>query len=307
MLCSYNNYSISPKKIKRICIFPLNSPPRCIKDVRRAKIALSKETHPTSEGQHTEEKGTYMNNSTQIKKQTRILIVSIALITAFASVMILITAMQSRNRGEDKPPLTIDPDTSADTSSKDRPHVRPEDTNPSDSATAPDDKKKTDLPNDSDAAQVNTPDDALPDFISPLSGSVSRVYSMEVPVYSLTMNDYRTHGGVDIAAELGASVRAAASGVVTDVWEDPMMGKCVRIEHAGGAVSVYKNLAPETPAAICTGASVEIGAVIGTVGETALIELADAPHLHYELMIDGISVDPADFMLLGTADTAYEG
>ena len=51
----------------------------------------------------------------------------------------------------------------------------------------------------------------------------------------------------------------------------------------------------------------EAGDVIGSVGESALIELAEAPHLHYELLIDGVSVNPSDFMLIGTVDNAYEG
>ncbi len=247
-----------------------------------------------------------MNNSTEAKKQTRILIVSVAIIAAFASVMILITALQGRKAEETKPPLTIDTGTASDTSTE-KTHVRPEETSGTETSAMPEETSKTDLPADSDAAQVNTPEDVLPDFIAPLSGTVSHAYSVDVPVYSLTMNDYRTHAGIDIAAERGTPVHASAAGTITDVWEDPLMGKCIRIEHAGGAVSIYKNLAPETPDSLCTGAAVESGAVIGTVGESALLELADEPHLHYELMIDGTSVDPADFMLLGTTDTAYEG
>ncbi len=246
-----------------------------------------------------------MNNSTQTRKQNRILIAVVALIAVFTTVMVVVTAMQGRKRNEDKPPVTVDSDTGENTT--DTPsHTQPDETQPSDTSK-PEETEKTDAPADTDAAQVNTPEDALPDFIAPVSGTLSRPYSMEVPVYSLTMNDYRTHGGVDIAAELSATVRACAAGTVTDVWEDPLMGKCVRIEHSGGAVSTYKNLAPEIPDAICTGAVVEIGAVIGQIGESALIELADAPHLHFELSIDGKSVNPADFMLIGTTDTAYEG
>ena len=243
-----------------------------------------------------------MNNSTQTQKQNRILIIVVAFIAVFASVMILVTAMQGKNRGEEKPPVTVDSGIGENTPS----HAHSDDTKLPETKV-PEETEKTNVPADTDAAQVNTPENALPDFISPVSGTLSRPYSMDVPVYSLTMEDFRTHGGVDIASELGTTVRASAAGTVTDVWEDPMMGKCVRIAHAGSAVSTYKNLAPEIPDAICPGAAVGVGDVIGTVGESALIELADAPHLHYELTIDGVSVNPADFMLIGTADTAYEG
>lgn len=248
-----------------------------------------------------------MNNSTQTKKQTRILIASVALIAVFASVMILVTAMQGRNQGEEKPPLTIDSNTSSDTKEDDKPQIHPEDTDTSDTADTADDTKKTDLPDDTDAAQVNTPEDVLPDFIAPITGALSRAHSTDVPVYSLTMNDYRTHTGVDISSDVGTPVHAVADGTVKEVWDDPMMGKCVHIVHAGGAISIYKNLAPEIPETITAGAKVTAGDVIGTVGESALIELADAPHLHYELYVNGESVDPADFMLIGSSDTAYEG
>ena len=55
------------------------------------------------------------------------------------------------------------------------------------------------------------------------------------------------------------------------------------------------------------GTAVRAGDTVGSVGESAMIELAESSHLHYELQIDGASVDPADFMLIGSEDTAYEG
>jgi len=253
----------------------------------------------------------HMNNSTEAKKQTRVLILSLAVIAVFATVMILITSLGGNRPGGEKPPVTLNSagETTKPASPKETALPRPDVTSETTLKTETTAAESTDAltPADGDTATVNAKEDALPDFISPITGVIAKGYSTEVPVYSLTMDDYRTHCGIDVAAELGAPVRAAAEGTVTEVWEDPMMGKCIRITHPGGAVSIYKNLAPELPTEITTGAAVQAGAVIGSVGESALVELAEAPHLHYELLIDGVPADPADFMLIGTEDTAYEG
>ena len=133
---------------------------------------------------------------------------------------------------------------------------------------------------------------ALPSFSLPVNGEISIDFSDTVPVFSETLNDYRTHLGVDISANLGDEVLAVASGVVTNVWDDPFMGTCVSIEHSGNAVSIYKNLDPDVADGIIIGASVKSGDTIGAVGESAMNELASEPHLHYELKVNGTHVDP---------------
>ena len=60
----------------------------------------------------------------------------------------------------------------------------------------------------------------------------SKDFEIDIPVYSLTMNDYRAHTGIDIAASLGSEVVAASSGIVCRVWSDPMMGQSVTITMA---------------------------------------------------------------------------
>lgn len=144
----------------------------------------------------------------------------------------------------------------------------------------------------SDAPTINEGEDKLPTFSLPVSGEIMIDYSDSVPVFSQTMNDYRTHLGVDVSAEIGTPVLAVADGTVTNVWADPFMGTCVSIEHSGNAVSFYKNLDDEVASGIVIGSSVKSGDVIGAVGETAMNEIAQEPHLHYELKVDGKHVDP---------------
>lgn len=138
--------------------------------------------------------------------------------------------------------------------------------------------------------------ESLPVFSCPVDGEILKEYSMDVPVFSLTMEDYRTHDGIDIYAAQGSEVLAAADGTVREVWTDPMMGQCISVNHAGGAVTTYKNLSSEMPEGIEKGTAVSAGQVIGTVGDTALEEVAEESHLHFEMSVDGAPADPAEYI-----------
>ena len=131
-------------------------------------------------------------------------------------------------------------------------------------------------------------------FIWPVSGTVENGYSMTALVFDRTMQDWRTHDGLDIAADLGAQVRAAANGKVTNVYFDERLGTTVVISHNGGLESVYANLAG-TPA-VATGDQVGVGQVIGAVGDTALYEVGEVCHLHFAMALDGVSVDPNEYL-----------
>ena len=172
-------------------------------------------------------------------------------------------------------------------------------------------------PEDSSSLPVNqtpTPEgdgNILPSFVSPLSGTVAKNHDLTTPVYSSTMQEYRVHRGVDIAAELGTPVCAVADGTVKDVYKDPLMGWCVSLSHKGNAESLYCNLSEGVKDSLAVGASVKSGQVIGAVGESALLELADEPHLHFEMKVGGSAVDPLDYISVSGSASAdeenYEG
>ena len=143
---------------------------------------------------------------------------------------------------------------------------------------------------------TTAPANVLPEFVAPAVGVVAKEHELSVPVFSLTTNDWRTHTGIDIACALGDAVYAAAAGTVASVASDPMMGTTVTISHAGDGVTIYKNLAVELAEGIKEGAKVVAGQVIGTVGDTAMIESADEPHLHFEMTVKGKAVDPLDYI-----------
>ncbi len=132
-------------------------------------------------------------------------------------------------------------------------------------------------------------------YIKPADGYICREYSPDTLIYSQTMFDYRTHNGVDYAADAGSAVRAFSNGIVEKIYNDPMFGTCIEISHEDGIVSVYRNLYEEIPVGIDVGSTVNAGDIIGGVGETALCESADVPHLHFELIKDGKNSDPSEY------------
>lgn len=145
------------------------------------------------------------------------------------------------------------------------------------------------------AQEPEQPAQAAPDyFIWPVNGEIENAYSMTALTYNSTMRDWRTHDGLDIAAELGAQVKAAASGTVSRVYEDDMLGTTIVISHGNGLESLYANLASAPP--VSEGQSVSVGQIIGSVGDTALCETGEVSHLHFAMSKDGESVDPTDYM-----------
>jgi len=134
-----------------------------------------------------------------------------------------------------------------------------------------------------------------PSFTKPLSGAVYKPFSDDVLVYSETMNDYRLHCGVDLVGTLGTPVKAFTDGVVLRIYEDPLMGQTVVLDHGNNMISTYQNLSPQLPEEIQVGALVNEGQVVGGIGETTLIECEQEPHLHFEVTVNGKAVDPMSF------------
>ena len=147
---------------------------------------------------------------------------------------------------------------------------------------------------------------AIPTFVPPVSGVVSKYFSADVPVFSETMNDYRVHAGVDVTGEAGEAVLADADGVIGAVWDDPLMGRCMTIVHDAGFVSTYKGLYETLPEGIAQGAAVSAGQPVAAIGETALIEVAEEPHVHFELTRDGVAVDPCLYVTFSETESFGE-
>ena len=83
-------------------------------------------------------------------------------------------------------------------------------------------------------------------------------------------------------------------GLVVYLMVVPMLGQTVAVEHPGGWVTHYANLAEEL--AVSAGDRVEAGQVLGTVGRTALAEIGCEPHLHFAVYINNVPQDPEAFL-----------
>lgn len=134
------------------------------------------------------------------------------------------------------------------------------------------------------------------EFIMPADGDVTKKFSGNELVYSDTMNDYRTHSGIDIISEDGTTVVSSESGKITNIENHPLWGTSVYIEHANGYSTCYKNLSCTLPEGIEVGSYVSKGGIIGVVGSTALVEIGDNPHLHFEMYVNGSAVDPTEYI-----------
>lgn len=159
-----------------------------------------------------------------------------------------------------------------------------------------------DIPPVADSGQSNnSPSDTAPkpetklSFIAPVSGTVAKSHSLEVPVFSLTLGEWRVHTGIDIACEEGASVFASEAGVVSAIYSDPMLGYTVEITHKNDLKTRYSNLSSES-SSLKVGDTVALGDRIGAVGDSSLSELAEEPHLHFEVLLKDVKVNPLDYI-----------
>lgn len=127
-------------------------------------------------------------------------------------------------------------------------------------------------------------------FTKPVDGEIMKEYAKDNLVYSVTLDEWVTHMGIDIKADKTTVVKSAEEGIIKSIKNDPRYGLTIVIEHSDGFQTIYANLL--TSEFVVEGEKVEKGQSIGTVGNTAVFEIADEPHLHFEILKDSIQVDP---------------
>jgi len=121
----------------------------------------------------------------------------------------------------------------------------------------------------------------------PVRGTLSSVFGVrtspftETPVF---------HQGLDIVAQVGAPVLASAPGVVVKSGYEAQYGNMVAVDHGAGYRSVYAHLSSRS---VEEGAFVNRGEELGKVGSTGR---STGPHLHYEVRVNGLPVNPARFL-----------
>lgn len=131
-------------------------------------------------------------------------------------------------------------------------------------------------------------------FTVPLKGEIIKEFSNEVPVYSQTLDQYIVHNGVDIAAPADTQVLAAGDGTITKVYNDDKLGITIEVSHGYGIVTKYSNLS--TTKMVGEGDVVKKGQTISGVGSSSLFESLEPSHLHFEVLKDGVAIDPGDYL-----------
>ena len=132
-------------------------------------------------------------------------------------------------------------------------------------------------------------------FIAPTAGTVVKEHSLEMPVFSITLGEWRVHTGIDISCDEGAGVFASEAGVVSGIYSDPMLGYTVEITHRDNIKTRYSNLSSDI-GELKVGDTVALGDKIGVVGDTSISELAEEPHLHFEVLLKDVKVNPMDYI-----------
>ena len=131
-----------------------------------------------------------------------------------------------------------------------------------------------------------------PSFVQPVDGQITQVYSGDELVYNETLQDWRTHNGVDIACAENAPVKSAVAGTVCNIYDDGMWGRIVEVE-TGELTWRYAGLAADS-VQVSVGDGVSAGQTLGNVGEV-MAETAGGPHLHLEVLKGGNRVDPEHY------------
>ncbi len=144
------------------------------------------------------------------------------------------------------------------------------------------------VPETTDATEPQT------DFGLPVSGNVTKDYSGDELVYSKTLNDWRTHNGIDFYAEEGTDVLASADGTVEAILENGMFGRTVILLHQNGVRTLYSNLADGNE--VIVGDIISKGTPLGKVGSSASAEALEEPHLHFEISLNEEPVNPHDYL-----------
>ena len=132
------------------------------------------------------------------------------------------------------------------------------------------------------------------DMMLPVDGELGMKFTTDNLVYSKTLEEWISHKGIDILANEGQEVKAALSGEVMEVYEDPLWGIVIIIDHGNGLMTKYANLYSNEM--IKEGSKVNKGQVINKVGKSASIEMMENPHVHFEILEDGVHMNPKDYL-----------
>ena len=127
-------------------------------------------------------------------------------------------------------------------------------------------------------------------MIWPVPGYTSITSEYGMRVHPIT-GAFKLHTGVDIGAPMGTSFVAAANGIVSKATFNPAYGNMVIIDHGGGVQTLY---AHGNEILVQVGQTVSTGTEVLKVGSTGY---STGPHAHFEIRINGQTINPLDYLL----------
>lgn len=156
-----------------------------------------------------------------------------------------------------------------------------------------DDYEKAQGEEDDEEIQQDKPD--LESMKAPLSGELTREFTMDDLVYYEAIGEWRVHKGIDIKPKDTLLIESVLSGKVEAVNNSEITATEIIIDHGNNVKTLYSNL---VSANVKAGDTVEKGQVIGNLGKTVSIESGEGAHLHFELLVDGKQVNPLDYITI---------
>ncbi len=131
-------------------------------------------------------------------------------------------------------------------------------------------------------------------FISPVEyTSLGLGYNDSGLVFNQYLKQWVSHRAIDLIAESGTPVKAMFDGVVLEVLQESSVGCMVKIDHGENVVITYGSL---NSCSLTVGQTIKQGDIIGEVGTTYQDETGYGDHLHLEIVVDGVPVNPTPYI-----------
>ncbi|MBQ8431235.1 MAG: M23 family metallopeptidase [Clostridia bacterium] len=132
-------------------------------------------------------------------------------------------------------------------------------------------------------------------YVSPIqNASVLKDYNSGQLQYNDTLKQWEIHKAIDLISDTDNKVLSIANGTVTNVYTNYLEGSVVEISHSNGLVSVYKSLNQDLKVSL--GEYVKQGDTIGTVSNSMSRELSSGNHLHFEMFLNKVAINPNDYI-----------
>jgi murein DD-endopeptidase MepM/ murein hydrolase activator NlpD len=125
-------------------------------------------------------------------------------------------------------------------------------------------------------------------FTEPIEARIVSYYGTRRNFNRGTLNTF--HSGIDLSARAGTPIGAAAAGKVVAVEPFPIRGNVVILDHGRGVFTIYCHMSRFN---VAVGDVVDTGEVIGYTGNTGR---SLGPHLHFELAVGGVTVNPLPWL-----------